>query len=144
MSSEEQRKNKTALCPRLTHTPLFPTPLPHFSESSPKVPTNGCWAQPCPAVGLLEQAGTGCVWHGAAPALPHRGPAASSLPKPCSLHPIQFVTQMDRKDHGSRLEMHPKGRKTQQDRVMSLSNLWERVERLQMAGFTKQSKLLYC
>lgn len=36
--------------------------------------------------------GTGCVWHGAAPASPHRGPAAL-LPAPWHVNPMQLLSR---------------------------------------------------
>lgn len=51
----------------------------------PRCCHRGCWTQLCPAMGSLELAGTSCVWHGAAPASPHR--AHPLLPKPCYLDP---------------------------------------------------------
>ena len=71
--------------------PGLPPPLPRpplalsqpcSPPGLPPAPPSWLRAQLCPVVGPLEPAGTGCVRPGAAPASPHRGPAAAPLPAP--------------------------------------------------------------
>lgn len=69
----------------------------HFlTHALSEAPIRGWGAELCPAVGLLEAAGTGCVRHPAAPAAEHRGrPGRASLllvlTTHVRLHPVLFL-----------------------------------------------------
>lgn len=62
-----------------------------FFNFSKRLHQLGFWAQLCPALVLLEPAGT--IWHGAAPASPQRPPLQSLLQTPGHLHPVHTNVQ---------------------------------------------------